>query len=117
MRKLVPKLEAELPPHNSRLKECRSRNMIHFCITLRDKEMAHIIEKGKTANKRFQFYSPSSVIDEYTEKKKLLEKRGKTIDLTEDFTKVLKSAIKSIDEELSKPEKSNSYPGQNNQNV
>ncbi|MCL6336391.1 hypothetical protein EXT65_21595 [Pectobacterium carotovorum subsp. carotovorum] len=62
--------------------------------------MAQIQQKGKSHNKRFQFYAPSELLDELAEKKEKLERHNLVVDMTDDFVKVIKDAIKTIDKRL-----------------
>lgn len=74
--------------------------------------MAQIHPRGKAQNKRFQFNAPADIVDEFIEKKsQLLKHHDLTVDLTEDFVKVIKDAIKQIDKRLS--ELSESQSGNN----
>lgn len=62
--------------------------------------MAVIQPRGKATNKRFQFTAPAELIDEFNQKKELLERTDLSIDMTDDFIKVIKDAIKTIDKRL-----------------
>lgn len=59
--------------------------------------MALIQPRGKIQNKRIQFTAPADIVDEFTAKKELLAKHNITVNLADDFIKVLKSAIKDME--------------------
>lgn len=63
--------------------------------------MAQIQPKGKSQNKRMQFNAPSDLLEEFAEKKDALDAFGLSVDMTEDFVKVIKDTIKQMDKRLS----------------
>ena len=63
--------------------------------------MAQIQPKGKKQNKRFQFNAPLELLEEFEEKKAALDALGLTVDMTEDFVKVIKDTLKQMDKRLS----------------
>ncbi|EAT0258102.1 hypothetical protein EXO80_24775 [Salmonella enterica] len=68
--------------------------------------MATIQPRGKTPNKRYQFSAPTEIVDEFMSKKEQLEAHELAIDLTDDFVKVLKDAIKMMDKRLTEVKES-----------
>ncbi|WP_303745519.1 hypothetical protein [Enterobacter hormaechei] len=63
--------------------------------------MAQIQPKGKKQNKRFQFNAPLELLEEFEEKKAALDALGLSVDMTEDFVKVIKDTLKQMDKRLS----------------
>lgn len=63
--------------------------------------MAQIQPKGRKQNKRFQFNAPLELLEEFEEKKAALDTLGLTVDMTEDFVKVIKDTLKQMDKRLS----------------
>jgi len=66
--------------------------------------MAQIQPKGKKQNKRFQFNAPLELLEEFEVKKAALDALGLTVDMTEDFVKVIKDTLKQMDKRLSETE-------------
>lgn len=66
--------------------------------------MAQIQPKGKKQNKRFQFNAPLELLEEFEVKKAALDALGLTVDMTEDFVKVIKDTLKQMDKRLSESE-------------
>lgn len=62
--------------------------------------MAKIIEQSKATKKRIAFACPSDVKDDFDKAKKELWSYGFTIDLQEDFLKVIKEATIKIKKQL-----------------
>lgn len=77
--------------------------------------MAVIQPRGKATNKRFQFTAPADTIDEFMLKREELEKAGLSIDMTDDFVKVIKDAIKSMDKRLAEVRETPDASGVNSQ--
>lgn len=63
--------------------------------------MAQIQPKGRKQNKRFQFNAPLELLEEFEEKKAALDALGLTVDMTEDFVKVIKDTLRQMDKRLS----------------
>ncbi|EMX5186696.1 hypothetical protein SJ093_18045 [Citrobacter freundii] len=59
--------------------------------------MAVIKPKGSTLKKKFQFQVPVNLLDEYREKKELLEGLNQSVDITDNLVKAFKDAIKEMD--------------------
>ena len=58
--------------------------------------MAVIKPKGST-KKKFQFQVPVNLLDEYREKKELLEGFNQSVDITDNLVKAFRDAIKEMD--------------------
>jgi hypothetical protein len=78
--------------------------------------MAVIQARGKAQNKRFQFTAPADIVDEFLQKKEQLEASNLVVDLTDDFVKVLKEAIKAIDKRLADGKESQNLANTNGVN-
>ncbi|EJR7646720.1 hypothetical protein N1I05_005465 [Escherichia coli] len=63
--------------------------------------MAVIQPKDSLNKKKFQFQVPVPILNEYKEKKELLESYNQRVDISDDLVKALKDAIKQMDKHLS----------------